>query len=159
MDWNQKAALRAHLALRISLVGLLAMLVVINSSGCGSDSPKTVPVTGKVSYNGQPVTSGTLMLIPAGEGGYGATGQIQSDGTFQLTSFKPNDGAAPGNYKVTIQVFPDEESGGEELGLPGAEFGAGKKPPIPLGYSDPETTKLTALINDAETELDLKLED
>lgn len=152
---NHKQALPRSVVIGYAMLGALALVV---SSGCGSDSPKTVPVTGTISYNGQPLTSGTVMLIPQ-EGGYGATGQIQADGTFQLTSFKPNDGAAPGTYKVTVQVFPDESAGGGELGLPGAEFGAGQKPPIPLGYGDPATTKLSAVINDGETELDLKLQD
>ena len=155
MIWNHKQTI---LRRAISGCSLLAALAIIASCGCGSDSPKTVPVNGKISYNGQPVTSGTVMLIPK-EGGYGATGQIQTDGTFKLTSFKPDDGAAPGTYAVTVQVFPDEEAGGAELGLPGAEFGEGVKPPVPLGYSDPATTKLVAVINDGETELDLKLED
>jgi len=154
--WNMNEAVRWRAASHFSL--LAAALAVIVSTGCGSDAPKSVPVTGKVTYNGQPVTSGTVMLVPQ-DSGYGATGQIQPDGTFVLTSFKQGDGAAPGNYTVTIQVFPDEEASGAELGLPGAEFGQGKKPPIPLSYMDPATTKLRALINDGETELDLKLED
>lgn len=155
-NWRHKHTLPCSVVWHSAM---LAAFAVIVSSGCGSNSPKTVPVTGKISYNGQPLSSGTVMLIPETADGYGATGQILEDGTFKLTSFKPNDGAAPGTYKVTVQVFPDEEAGGEELGLPGAEFGVGKKPPIPLGYGDPATTKLSALINDGETELDLKLED
>lgn len=137
---------------------LVAALLTIVSCGCGSDAPKTVPVTGKVTYNGQPVTSGTIMLVPQ-DSGYGATGQIQKDGTFELTSFKPGDGAAPGNYSVTVQVFPEMGAGAPAVGLPGAEFGEGKKPPIPMHYMDPATTTLRAIINDGETELDLKLED
>lgn len=158
MNWNQlPTTIRRNAVVCVALMTLLATLT---SGGCGSDNPKTVKVTGKISYNGQPLNSGTVALIPKDtDAGYGATGQIQEDGTFELTSFKPNDGAAPGQYAVTVQVFPDEEASGGELGLPGAEFGMGNKPPIPLGYSDPSTTKLTALINDGETELDLKLED
>ncbi len=156
MNWkNSPTIIRRPVVAGATLCLLLATVVAI---GCGDSNPKTVKVTGKISYNGEPLKSGTIALIPEGEG-YGATGQIQPDGTFQLTSFKPNDGAAPGNYKVTVQVFPDESAGGDELGLPGAEFGMGQKPPIPLGYGDPATTKLTALINDGETELDLKLQD
>ncbi len=129
-------------ALFASAAWALAALV-----GCGSST--TVPVSGKISYNGQPLSSGTLMLVPDGQG-TAATGQIQSDGTFQFE-------AVPGSYKVTVQVFPDEEAGGD-MGLPGMEF-AGDKPPIPLKYADPSTTDLTAQVTDSETNLDLQLKD
>lgn len=137
------------------LVGLLALTGLV---GCGSDSPHVVPVKGKISYQGKPLTSGTVMLVPESSG-YGATGQIQPDGTFTLTSFKQNDGAAPGKYKVTVEVFPEATAGGPATGLPGMEFGPNQKPPIPIEYSNVATTKLQALINDGPTELDFTLED
>lgn len=137
------------------LVSLFALTGLV---GCGSDSPHVVPVKGKISYQGKPLTSGTVMLVPEGSG-FGATGQIQPDGSFTLTSFKQNDGAAPGKYKVTVEVFPEAAAGGPATGLPGMEFGPNEKPPIPIDYSNAATTKLQALINDGPTELDLKLED
>ena len=72
----------------------------------------------------------------------------------------PN-GAVPGSYKVTVQVFPDESeaAGGPVTGLPGMEFGVGVKPPIPMDYADQATTKLQTVINNGETELDLELKD
>lgn len=137
------------------LVGLCVLMGLV---GCGSDSPHVVPVKGKISYQGKPLTSGTVMLVPESSG-YGATGQIQPDGTFTLTSFKQNDGAAPGKYKVTVEVFPEATPGAPASGLPGMEFGPDQKPPIPIEYSNVATTKLQALINDGPTELDFTLED
>lgn len=141
-----------------TMIGPMMLLFILGLVGCGSDSPHVVPVKGKVSYQGKPLTSGTVMLVPDGDG-FGATGQIQPDGTFTLTSFKQNDGAAPGNYKVTVEVFPEATAGGPATGLPGMEFGAGEKPPIPTDYANVATTKLRALVNDGPTELDLQLED
>ena len=60
-----------------------------------------------------------------------------------------------GIYKVTVQVFPDAESGG---GLPGMEFG-NEKPPIPAKYGDPSQSDLKAVINEGENILDLQLTD
>jgi len=140
------------------LFSLVAMTCLLMGSGCSANTPHVVPVTGKVSYNGKPLNNGTIMLIPDGEG-FGATGIIQPDGTFTLTSFKKGDGAAPGNYKVTVEVFPDEAETGVAVGLPGAEFGEGQKPPVPVKYSSSATTPLRAIVNDGETELDLELTD
>ena len=37
--------------------------------GCShSDNPKTYPTDGKVSFKGQPITSGMVLLTPAGSG-------------------------------------------------------------------------------------------
>ncbi len=126
-----------------TMIGPMMLLFILGLVGCGSDTPHVVPVKGKV---------------PDGDG-FGATGQIQPDGSFILTSFKQNDGAAPGKYKVTVEVFPEATAGGPATGLPGMEFGAGEKPPIPTDYANVATTKLRALVNDGPTELDLQLED
>lgn len=121
--------------------------------GCSeSGNPKTYPVKGKVSYRGQPVTSGIVMLTPDGKG-HAATGALETGGTFQLTTFEKNDGAVPGKYNVAIQVFPAEGAG-----LPGAEFG-NKRPPIPQKYMSDSSSGLTAEITAAENTLDFSLKD
>jgi hypothetical protein len=132
---------------------LSVFVLLAVSTGCG-DKTGAVPVTGKVSYNGEPLKNGTVMFIPDG-GGTAATGEIQPDGTFQLTTFRKDDGAVPGDYTVVVQVFPDPESGG---GLPGMEFGT-EKPPIPQRYMDATQTDLKASVKDRDNNLDLQLAD
>jgi hypothetical protein len=133
---------------------LLVMCGVLSAAGCGdSGLPKTVPVKGKVTYRGRPVTSGLVMLTPSGSG-HAATGSLAADGSFELTTFVKNDGAVPGSYQVAVQVFPEEGAG-----LPGAEFG-GKPPPIPLKFGSATTSGLTAEIKDEKDQtLDLVLKD
>jgi hypothetical protein len=93
-------------------VGLFSVLggVVLLSSGCGGSSGefKLAPVKGKVIYNGQPVTSGTIHFRPIavpgtkeGTQGRPASGQVQSDGTFVLTTFRQGDGAIVGKHEVS----------------------------------------------------------
>lgn len=134
-------------------IGTTALLLLIAVFGCQRQSTlQTAPVTGKVTYQGKPVVQGTVVFTPEGSG-HAATGDIQPDGTFQLTTSKKNDGAVPGKYKVAVQVFPAE--GGA---VPGMEF-AGGKPPIPLKFMDAGTSGLTAEIKAGENTLDLALTD
>lgn len=132
---------------------LTVLLLLAASTGCG-EKTDAVPVAGKVSYKGEPLKNGTVMFIPDG-GGTAATGEIQPDGTFKLTTFRKDDGAVPGDYTVVVQVFPDPESGG---GLPGMEFGS-EKPPIPERYMDATQTDLKATIGSSDNNLDLQLSD
>jgi hypothetical protein len=127
------------------------LLAAIVAAGCArSDHPKTYPVTGKVTYRGQPITSGMVMLTPV-DGGHAATGNLNRDGTFRLTTFEKHDGAVPGKYHVTVQAFPADGAG-----LPGAEF-AGKAPPLPPKYASAESSGLSAEINAGENQLELAL--
>ncbi|EAQ77745.1 hypothetical protein DSM3645_25287 [Blastopirellula marina DSM 3645] len=75
------------------------------------------PVTGKVMYQGQPVTAGTIMFTPIGSGemtpGKPAGGKIQEDGTFSLMSYNPGDGAKIGPCRVTFS--PPQVSTGRNI--------------------------------------------
>ena len=78
---------------------LIAMLIACH--GC---SPKggmpTAPVSGTVTYQGNPVTSGTVMFVP--QTGKAATGNIGPDGHYTLTTYDEGDGAVLGTHRVEI---------------------------------------------------------
>jgi len=85
----------------------LAAILVGSCWGCGSGSvvPLTlIPVKGKVTSKGQPVTKGVVRFEPDGFGRM-ATGQLQSDGTFELTTLKQGDGVVAGEHRVTVSDF------------------------------------------------------
>lgn len=87
----------------------LGLLAAVSLSGCGSSGPKinTVPVTGKITYNGQPVAGATVAFIPNNPDGRAARGVTDDLGVYTLTTYVgPNDqpaGAEPGEYKVTVE--------------------------------------------------------
>ncbi len=85
------------------------------------------------------------MFVPEGEGSP-ATGELNGEGSYELTTFEANDGARAGKYKVSVQVFPGADEGG---GLPGQEFG-NKKAPIPAKYGQAASSGLTAEVKDGE---------
>src|SRR5262249_37969808 len=119
--------------------------------GCGGPSVAVVPVQGKVTLSGPPVTPGQVSFLPAeGEAKAGnmSAGQIGSDGTYTIyTAGKA--GAPPGKYKVTVTptMVPME--------------GASKKPSLPFDqkYGDPRKTPLTVdvVASPAPGAYDLKL--
>jgi hypothetical protein len=89
------------------------LLVCFFLIGCGG--APTAPVKGKVMLDGKPVTAGnlTFQLVPEGnslEAGKPATAEVKSDGTFQLTTNRLNDGALIGRHRVKYSPpnFDDE---------------------------------------------------
>jgi len=121
--------------------------------GCGGPSrPPLAPVQGKITYGGQPVPQGVVTFYP--KEGRSATGRIQPDGTYCLTTFEPGDGAVIGQHKVTIEAvrftnigsppksFEDEIRQAQEKTPPSSH------PPephwlVPPRYAKRETTPLT----------------
>jgi hypothetical protein len=78
------------------------LLVLVLTLGCGKQNPLgTVPVGGKVTYNGQPVESATISFIPDGDGRL-ATAITGPDGTYNLTTLNWP-GAVPGPYTVLVR--------------------------------------------------------
>jgi len=86
-----------------------ASLLCLVLAGCGESGPPPKPegvkVSGKVLMpNGSPLGGGTLILRPEA-GLYGATAQIQSDGTFTLQD-AGGESVIPGRYQVFVR-FPN----------------------------------------------------
>ena len=84
------------------------MFLVSALFGCGKGTPH-VPVTGTVKFADGTVPKGferaiTFQPVPGGPGTKGASGQIEDDGTFELRTVMPGDGALPGNYAVTVHA-------------------------------------------------------
>jgi hypothetical protein len=93
--------------MRISFLrpSILTGLALFACWGCttstGSPAQGLVPVKGKVTYKGQPLTKGVVEFEPRGSGRL-ATGKIGSDGTFVLSTFRDGDGAVAGHHRVSI---------------------------------------------------------
>jgi hypothetical protein len=74
-------------------------------SGCGEPGLKGLyPVKGKITHNGVPLAEVGVSLAPvnAEPGARRANAISAADGTFSLRTLKPDDGAFPGEYKITL---------------------------------------------------------
>jgi hypothetical protein len=81
---------------------MATLLALTLLGGCGSGLPERGKVTGKVTVNGKPVPQGTVTFYP--KTGRSASGRIQPDGTYTLTTFDEGDGAIVGSHEVTIEA-------------------------------------------------------
>ena len=109
--------------------------------GCGGPKP-LLPVSGKVTYRGQPLPGGTIVFTPDakhGERGPIAVAEIARDGTYSLHTGKAF-GAQPGVYRVTVAAVSSAGAA-----PPGQPFHIPQSL-VPEKYRDPELSQLTSKI-------------
>ena len=142
-------------AVTLAVLGPLVFL-----SGCGPPAdPSLVPVSGTVTADGQPLANATVTFIPMdGTPGFGGTGKTDAAGQYTLAGSRDNaPGIPPGDYRVAIskRLMPD-----------GSEVPASDNTPpmmsparesLPVGYSNPATTQLTAKVQPGGGPLDFAL--
>ena len=131
--------------------GMLALFVA--SGGCNrATGIVTIPIRGEVLYKGQPLATGLVVYLPNGSGdARQASGKIESDGTFVLTTFKGGDGVVPGDYRIVVYPY-DSPAGAtrtrEQMEAAAQRGGERPKHIIPEKYSDPTASGLTDTVND-----------
>jgi hypothetical protein len=105
-----------HLTVRRVYLILLATAL----AGCG-DGHGGVPVSGKVTVQGEPLAEVLVTFEPLEEEGMGSTGTTDAEGRYTL-QFVDNqqEGAVPGKHQVTFQDLLDK---------PAEDTDAGPAPP------------------------------
>ena len=97
--------------MRLPAYATIVLLCCLVTCGCGgADQLNTADVSGAVTLDGQPLAKGMVIFTPAA--GRGATGTIQSDGTYTLGTYGSSDGAVLGKHMVAV-VAREELPGGE----------------------------------------------
>jgi hypothetical protein len=157
------------------------IFVILAASGamviasCGRDEEafgKRYPVSGTVTYNGQPLEKGTISFVP--DKGAGATGAIEK-GSYTLSTGGEGDGALPGKYKVTITAkedsseiakadfLKDAKGTGTDISYVPRQYlsAAAEKAKslIPAGYGDVRSTTLTAEVKEQSNPINFTLSD
>ena len=163
----------------IFIVGVVSFVM----SGCGSDSEavKLAPVSGVVRHNGKPLSGAYVKFIQEGCP-IVAGGLTDENGNFQVTAFKPGDGAPVGENQISISLASQltehrkkmqeevdaalaiedpEEQGKKLMELEHKSknpFVKGKsekpaKPTFPMKYADPSTSNLKFTVKEGEENL------
>ena len=131
---------------RSPFLKLVSCSVLMIVSGCGGSAPEkaaslssTVAVKGKVSLKGKPLTQGSVSFEPT-DGGREAFGNINSDGSFTLTTFAKEDGAVRGTHRVAVKAA-----------------GGGKKDPVPLKYQSYSSSGVEVTVAEDKPEITIEL--
>jgi len=135
---------------RIDWIHAFMAFAVFTPVGCNlGGPPDMVAIRGKVFYDGKPMKEGTVIYTPREPGqGRQASGGIQPDGTFVLTTFKKGDGVKKGQYNISIYALephPGEPKSREAVEAMGGKIKRGFL--IPKKYTDPATSGLTDTVD------------
>lgn len=117
------------------LIVMISVVVSAVFAGCNR-GPAMAPVSGKVTYKGQPLKHGNILFQPSV--GPPAKGEIGPDGSFTLSTYKKNDGAVLGKHRVqVICVDPQAKPANPDEETPSA------RSLIPDKYSNYVTSEIT----------------
>lgn len=94
---------------------LATLVAVLPMTGCGGKTATVAPVNGKVLLDGHPLTTGQVLTIPVA--GRGSKGDIQPDGSFELSTYGDGDGALIGTHQVAVAVREPSTSSSPEAPL------------------------------------------
>jgi hypothetical protein len=106
--------IRHSFVIRHSSFVILSFAAVCLAGCGGSDRPKTIPISGKVTINGQaPGEGGKLYFTPTQVAeGYSkrpASGTFTASGEYRVMSWEVDDGLVPGHYNVgVVPVDPNK---------------------------------------------------
>ena len=138
---------------------VLTLMFLVSAIGCGRSRLDTAPLSGKVTYQGNPVPWGTVSFQPVDRKvGRPAMADIKTDGSYEVATLEHDKGLMAGEYKVSVYA-PESP-----MYKPSAEQKAAAariKLPTPSRYSSPDTSGLTFTMNpdDGPKTFDIDLTD
>ena len=111
-------------------------------TGCGDANSQlpVFPVQGTVALKGKVLANALVVLHPFDTSDPRATAcraTTDANGNFTMSTYKANDGAPEGDYKVTVECYHLKGSGNSLE--PGPNI-------LPVKYSRPSTTNLTVRV-------------
>lgn len=121
---------------------LHVMAGLLTIAGCSDGRPELVPVTGRVTIDGEPLTRGVVRFATVG--GRMSGGALDEQGKFTLTCFENSDGALLGQHRVTVSAM-------EPIGETRIRWFA------PRRYSGFATSGLTETINKETESIQIEL--
>ena len=127
------------------------LLTALLAAGCSRGSG-LVLATGTVKLDGQPLAGATVTFVPQ-QAGRPATATTDAQGNFRLATAQAGEGAAPGQYAVTVMLarYKNVPAPGTATGKEDMTSGSGGPVPeveiiVPIRYSTPASSGLTATV-------------
>ena len=121
--------------------------------GCGGKSgPKHWPITGKVTYKGNPVADAAAQFSNP-DAGIDITANLGADGTFSIATIR-GPGLPEGVYRVAIVAVVNKKPEGIMLG---PQAPAPKRPDIPMRYRDTSTSGLSLTVKPEANTFDVDM--
>ncbi len=159
-----------------------SLLLVLEGCQRGPAIPTSIPVSGKITYQGKPVGKASLTLLNNDPKGKNATGITNDAGEFTLqTYFDPEHllkGAIVGDYCLTVTkteefsmpvldsaatdkgpAMSSSSADAKKFAQAMAEASKPKKSLIPKKYGDAKTTKIKVTVEKGIAPLDIELKD
>jgi hypothetical protein len=137
---------------------IVAILAIAFAAGCGESNLQqpTFPVSGTLTYEGQPVAGATIVFHPTDKSKFKwderPQAKTDADGKFTVFTYKPGDGAPAGDYKVAVALIVVGDDGDDQV-----KRTKGKPASLPAKYADPAQSGLTATVSASTSPVDLKL--
>jgi hypothetical protein len=134
---------------RVTYGVVLSLLPLITAGGCGADGVGGVPVSGKITIDGEPIPHGTITFVAA-DGGTPTGGGVIKDGAY--TAKVP-----PG--KKIVLVLGNKLVGKEPLyeGVPDSPMRDKYETLTPPAYNAKQLTPLKADITGPREDLNFEL--
>ena len=136
----------------------MLLTIIVPAGGCGDPGPPRGTIRGQVTYNGQPLSSGSVVFDNP-QLGVSQVATLQPDGTYEMSTHHGR-GIRVGSYRVAIK--PDSIGSGEApLAANPAQAGApSSRSSIPPKYGHPATSPLSIVVKEGKNpDADFKLVD
>lgn len=141
MAWRVHCGRGLSLRQTTCVFGFL-FLAILAATGCRSNPPQVVPVSGVVTLDGKPLAGVAITFVPVAGGSFGC-GSTNEKGEFTLGTFAETDGALVGVHWISI--MPDTISPAAIGQTPGREEGMGRRGELNRGAKSRIPEKYTSI--------------
>jgi hypothetical protein len=141
------------------LAWFLVVALSVSLVGCeGKTASGGAPVSGVVTFDGQPMSGAIVTFVPMGATtGNGGVGVSDDSGKFTMKTHDGGEGIPEGEYKVVVSKFVNPDGSTFVATENQAPIDSGATESVPRPYSDWEVTPLKAVIPAAGTEVKFDL--
>ncbi|MEZ6126019.1 MAG: hypothetical protein R3C49_23065 [Planctomycetaceae bacterium] len=140
-------------------LGIVVTVCAIGCSGGGLPEGDTGTVTGKVSYNSQPVPEGsTVIFHQVGGAGLVGIGTTDSTGGYRLL-MRDGEAVLAGKYNVSVTAAVDVPTLDQDELMKLEKPPEIPKSPLPEKFASPETSGLSFDVKAGENTIDVTLAD